>query len=67
MIVRPTDPSALLRYPNDPKRVLPREGANVPDDSVYWHRRLIAGEIEIVRSDDHPPTGRESIAPLTTR
>jgi hypothetical protein len=71
MRVRPTDPSAVLRYPNDPKRVLPIEGGNVPDDSIHWNRRLRAREIEIVpeldKNDDHTPTGREPVAPLTVR
>jgi hypothetical protein len=67
MKVRPTDPKAVLRYPNDPRRVLPVEGGNVPDDSIFWHRRLSSREVELVTDDDHTPTGREPVAPLTVR
>ena len=41
------------------------EVAEVPDD-VHWTRRLLAGEIELV-TESTQPTGREPIAPLTTR
>lgn len=37
--------------------------ADVPENS-YWMRRVLAGEVVRV---DTAPTGREPIAPLTTR
>ena len=41
------------------------ETADVPEN-VFWTRRVLAGEV--TRVDDAPaPTGREPVAPLTTR
>lgn len=39
--------------------------AEVPDN-VHWTRRLLAGEIVLV-TESTQPTGREPVAPLTTR
>lgn len=65
MKLKPVDPNAVIRDPHT-KRVLPPEGAEVPDN-VFWNRRLIAGEV--TRCDEEPakPTGREPVQPLTTR
>ncbi|HET9063673.1 MAG TPA: DUF2635 domain-containing protein [Candidatus Binatia bacterium] len=63
MKVKPAIPGAVIRDPHT-KRPLPAEGAEVPDN-VYWHRRLIAGEV--VRVGDVEPTGNEPTVQLTTR
>lgn len=64
MRVKPVDPTAVIRDPHT-KRPLPAEGAEVPENT-FWVRRLRAGEV--VRIDAPAmPTGREPIAPLTTR
>lgn len=64
MRVKPANPTAVIRDPHT-KRVLPAEGGDVPDNS-FWRRRLIAGEVVLV-NERSQPTGREPIAPLTTR
>ena len=61
MKVKPANPVAVIRDPHT-MQVLPPEGAEVPDN-VYWHRRLIAGEV--VRVLDEQPGN--DIRPLTTR
>lgn len=63
MRVKPVDPNAVIRDPHT-KRVLPAEGGNVPDNT-YWRRRLLFKEVVLV--DSITPTGREPVAPLTTR
>lgn len=63
MKVKPANPAAVIRDPHT-LRALPPEGADVPE-TPFWFRRLRAGEV--VRVDDVAPTGREPIAPLTTR
>lgn len=80
MKVRPADPNAVIRYPNDlaKHRQLPVDGDEVPDNDVYWNRRLLAREV--VRCDapaepDHPGAERLAaasgpsapITPLVTR
>lgn len=62
MKVKPVDPSAVIRFPNDLRRLLRPEGEEVPDDN-YWLRRVRDGSV--VRIDE--PTGREPITPLSTR
>ena len=62
MRVKPVDPNAVIRDPHT-RRPLPADGDNVPDDSVFWNRRLRAGEVVRIEA----PTGREPLAPLTTR
>lgn len=61
MKVKPADPAAVIRDPHT-KRALPSDGSDVPDTS-FWIRRLKAGDV--VRIDE--PSGREPVAPLTTR
>ncbi len=64
MRVKPVDPTAVIRDPHT-KQVLPAEGGDVPENT-FWLRRLRAREV--VRVEAAPmPTGREPIAPLTTR
>lgn len=64
MRVKPAVPGAVIRDPHT-KRPLPAEGGEVPENS-FWVRRLREGEV--VRIDaPAQPTGREPIAPLTTR
>lgn len=65
MKVRPVDPAAVIRFPNDlaKHRQLAVDGENVPDDDIYWTRRLLAREV--VRCDE--PGTLAPIAPLTTR
>lgn len=46
ILVRPAE-GRRVRYPADPRRVLPAEGAEVPAES-YWLRRLADGDIELV-------------------
>lgn len=65
MRVKPKDSSAVVRFPPPHvRRSLAPEGEEVPDDDVYWNRRLLAGEV--VRCDS-TPTGAEPVKPLTTR
>jgi len=63
MKVKPTVPGSVVRFPRDKDRVLKDEGEDVPDDEMYWHRRLL--DRSIVRVDG--PTGLEPVAPLTVR
>ena len=42
MIVKPTDPNAVIRDPHT-RVQLPAEGAEVPDNN-FWRRRILAGE-----------------------
>lgn len=63
MMVKPARPGEIVRYPGDAQRVLPAEGAEVPDADNYWHRRLRDGSVVRVVE----PTGREPVTPLTTR
>ncbi|HFP4490120.1 TPA: DUF2635 domain-containing protein, partial [Escherichia coli] len=39
MFVKPV-PGRRVRYPGDPSRLLPDEGAEVPDRDLFWRRRL---------------------------
>lgn len=67
MKVKPRVPGSVVRYPNDPQRRLRDEGDEVPetgDDSLYWHRLILSGDI--VRLDA-APTGREPVTPVITR
>ncbi len=64
MKVKPAVPGTVIRYPGDPKRRLPDEGAEVPDGEVYWTRRLRDGSVVRV---DIAPNPAAPIAPLTTR
>lgn len=43
MKVKPA-PGLLVRDPIS-RRPLPPEGADVPDDSTYWVRRLLDGDV----------------------
>ena len=54
MKVKPKDPNAIVRDP-ETKRVLPAEGAEVPDNT-FWNRRLMRGEV--VRIDVQPAGGK---------
>lgn len=42
MFVKPV-PGRRVRYPGDPSRLLPDEGAEVPDRDLFWRRRLKQG------------------------
>lgn len=67
MMVRPTIPGAVIRFPSDPKRRVPDEGCEMPAsgaDAEHFHRLLRSGDLVTV---DGAPTGREPITPLTTR
>ncbi len=59
--MKPANPEAVIRDPHT-KVVLPPDGGDVPDN-VFWHRRLIAGEI--VRIGDEPVDN--AVRSLTTR
>jgi hypothetical protein len=76
-------PRAGLRvpYPQNPIQALPAEGGNVPEDN-YWMRRLRDGDVvriddppkkpELMSAapvdiNEPEPSGREPVAPLTTR
>lgn len=64
MKVKPVDPNAVIRDPVT-MQPLPAEGGEVPDN-IFWNRRLLDGST--VRIDERAtPTGREPVAPLTTR
>ena len=65
MKLKPVDPTAVIRDPHT-KQPLPRDGGDVPDDSVFWNRRLLDGSVVRVKESKHP-IGNEPIAPLTTR
>jgi len=62
MKVKPA-PGSTVRFPNDRTRTLRDEGEDVPDDDVYWNRRLRDGSVVRIGA----PTGAEPVAPLTTR
>lgn len=59
--VKPTNPDAIIRDPHT-KRVLPAEGAEVPENN-FWTRRISAGEVVLV--EDAP--AHAPVASLTTR
>lgn len=40
-------PGYVLRDPQT-KTMIPAEGLSVPDDSLFYHRRLAEGSVEIV-------------------
>lgn len=65
MKVKPAVEGAVIRDPNT-MLPLPAEGAEVPETS-YWIRRLNSGELVRLPDDSAVPTGREPVAPLTTR
>jgi len=65
MKIKPANPLAKIRDPHT-KRVLPPAGGDVPDDSIFWNRRLRDGDVVRV-TESATPTGNEPIAPLTTR
>ena len=44
MFVKPV-PGRRVRYPGDPSRLLPDEGAEVPDRDLFWRRRLKQGDV----------------------
>jgi hypothetical protein len=57
----------------DPETGKVIEVADVPD-GTFWTRRVLDGELEVVEETatsspkrDVTPTGREAVAPLTTR
>ncbi len=67
MRVKPAISGAVIRDPHT-KRPLPAEGGEVPDCSTFWRRRLLAGDVVlVVAPKTSKPTGREPVAPLTTR
>lgn len=78
MRVKPTNPAnavglidpQTMRSPFiDPETGEVLDSAVVPDNT-FWTRRLLHGELELVAETATPtttPTGREPIAPLTTR
>jgi hypothetical protein len=57
MFVKPAEnPDApgeclIVRDPMDPRRVLPAEGAEVPE-TQYWYARLRDGDIELADAPD---------------
>jgi hypothetical protein len=64
MRIKPADPSVPVRDPVT-REYLPEDGADKPETS-FWMRRIRDGSV--VRVEEHElPTGREPIAPLTTR
>lgn len=71
MKVKPVVPGAVIRDPIT-KVPLPADGGDVPENN-YWVRRLLAGEVvrvaepAAVTEPAADPTGREPVAPLTTR
>lgn len=76
MRVKPTNPAnavglidpQTMRSPFiDPETGEVLASAVVPDN-MYWTRRLLHGELELeLVTETTTPTGREPIAPLTTR
>ncbi|EHM4464141.1 DUF2635 domain-containing protein [Escherichia coli] len=50
MFVKPV-PGRRVRYPGDPSRLLPDEGAEVPDRDLFWRRRLKQGDVVLVTTD----------------
>lgn len=65
MKVKYADPSKPIRDPVT-KRHLPAEGGEVPETS-FWVRRVMSGELIRIDQAGGEPTGREPVAPLTTR
>lgn len=51
MRVKPAHPDARPRDPKTGFRI-PLEGIDVPDDSKWWHRRLLHGDVV---EDKRPP------------
>lgn len=64
MIVKPAIPGAVIRDPQT-RQPLPAEGGRVPDDSKFWVRRLLAGEVVLVK--EVAPDLLAPVAPLQTR
>jgi hypothetical protein len=71
MKVCPADPNAVIRYPSDPRRLVPAEGCEMPGggmDAEHFQRLLLTGElVPVSDTDASAPTGREPTTPLTTR
>lgn len=63
MFVKPA-PGRVVRYPGDPSRLLPDEGAEVPDRDFFWRRRLKQGDVVLtektVTATTTGKTGRTS-------
>jgi hypothetical protein len=51
--IRPVVPGAVIRDPEN-RRVLPEDGAEVEETS-FWTRRLLAGEVVRVDESSTPP------------
>lgn len=72
MKAKPTNPGEVVRFPGDPRRILRLEGEDVPDDDLYWTRRLL--DRSITRIVEEPadfaheraksPGGDAAVVPL---
>lgn len=71
MRIKPTVPGAVIRFPSDPRRLVPDEGCEMPTggaDAEHFRRLLLTRELEVVADDAvAAPTGREPTTQLTTR
>jgi hypothetical protein len=65
MKVKPVDPNAVIRDPHT-KQPLPAEGGDVPENN-FWTRRCSPAKVVRESTNAVMPTGREPVAPLTTR
>lgn len=52
MFVKPA-PGLVIRDP-DLKDLIPAEGRNVPNDNMYWHRRLRDGDVVLAKETAAP-------------
>lgn len=56
MLVKPA-PGLKIRDP-DLKDLIPDEGRDVPETSLYWHRRLRDGDVVLVTISQTKKTAR---------
>lgn len=55
IFVVPAD-GLIVRYPEQPSRILPENGAEVPETS-YWLRRIADGDVLVVNLNNEPDVG----------
>ncbi|EFJ5340433.1 DUF2635 domain-containing protein [Escherichia coli] len=65
MFVKPV-PGRRVRYPGDPSRLLPDEGAEVPDRDLFWRRRLKQGDVVLADNATTAAPGKVTASTTAT-
>ncbi|WP_074465094.1 DUF2635 domain-containing protein [Escherichia coli] len=56
----------FARYPGDPSRLLPDEGAEVPDRDLFWRRRLKQGDVVLADKATTAASGKVTVSTAAT-